>query len=126
MSAIRSYLTARIKSFGYAGKGILVLFRTQANAQIHLLAIVLISALGGYLKLAALEWCVIAICIAIVLLAEALNTALEFLVDLVSPEYNPLAGKVKDVAAGGVLLSVIGCGVAWGIIYIPKLLALLG
>ncbi len=124
MSAIRSYLIARIKSFGYAGKGILVLFRTQANAQIHLLAIVLISALGVYLKLAALEWCVIAICIAIVLLAEALNTALEFLVDLVSPEYNPLAGKVKDVAAGGVLLSVIGCGVAWGIIYIPKLLAL--
>lgn len=126
MSAIRTYLIARIKSFGYAGKGILILFRTQANAQIHLLAIVLICALGGYLKLAALEWCVIAICITIVLLAEALNTALEFLVDLVSPEYNPLAGKVKDVAAGGVLLSVIGCGVAWGIIYIPKLLALLG
>lgn len=126
MSAIRSYLIARIKSFGYAGKGIIVLFQSQVNAQIHLVAIVLISALGVYLKLAALEWCVIAICMAIVLLAEALNTALEFLVDLVSPEYHPLAGKVKDVAAGGVLLSVIGCGVAWGIIYIPKLLALLG
>ena len=94
------------------------------NAQIHALAAAVITALGLYLELHPLEWCIIIVCMAIVLLAEAINTALELLVDLVSPDYHPLAGKVKDVAAGAVLLSVLLCGVVWGIIYLPKLVAL--
>ncbi len=118
---MKEYFTKRIKSFEYAFKGIATLFTTQPNAQIHLLAIIVIVSMGIYLRLAPWEWCAITICIAMVLVSEAINTAIEFLIDLVSPDYHPLAGKAKDVAAAAVLMSVIICGIVWGIIYIPKL-----
>lgn len=121
MDLVRTYLNKRVKSFSYAFNGINILLRTQPNAQIHIIATLLIILSGQWLGLSSVEWCMIIICIALVLMAEAINTALEYLVDLVSPQYHPLAGKVKDVAAGAVLLSVIICGVVWGIIYIPKI-----
>jgi diacylglycerol kinase len=117
------YLQQRIRSFGFAFQGIATLIRSQPNARIHLLAIVLITGLGLYLGLSVPEWCLILICMAVVLLAEAINTALEFLTDLVSPEFHPLAKKVKDVAAGAVLLTVILCGIVWGLIFIPYIFA---
>jgi len=92
MRGVMSYLLARIRSFGYAIAGIFTLFRTQANAQIHLLAVVLISVLGIFLHLSVMEWCAILICMALVLMAEAINTAIEYVVDLVSPDPHPLAG----------------------------------
>ena len=116
-----SYLIGRLKSFGYAFKGIWTLFSTQPNARIHLLATVIIIGLGIALGLSPMEWCFIIGCIALVLMAEAVNTAIEFVVDLVSPDYHELAEKAKDVAAAAVLLSVICCGVVWGIIYLPKI-----
>jgi diacylglycerol kinase len=121
MKNIFSFIEGRIRSFGYAFKGIWVLFSTQKNAQVHLLALIIIALWGGYLGLDKMEWCAICICIALVLMAEAMNTAIEFLVDLVSPQYNPLAGKIKDVAAGAVLLCVMVCGVVWAIIFLPKI-----
>ncbi|MEO0898506.1 MAG: diacylglycerol kinase family protein [Bacteroidota bacterium] len=125
MKGIVTYITKRIKSFGYAFKGIATLFKTQANAKLHLLAVVLITLLGLYLQLNISEWCHIIICMAMVIMAEAINTAIEFMIDLVSPDYHPLAGKAKDVAAAAVLLSVIFCAVVWGLIFIPKIIALL-
>ena len=119
------YLRSRLRSFRFAFQGIYQLFVSQPNAQIHLLATVVIVAIGFWLKLAVWEWCAIVICIALVLLVEALNTAIEYVVDLVSPEPHPLAGKAKDVAAGAVLMSVIICGIVWGVIYLPKLWLLL-
>ena len=116
-----SYLRSRVRSFRFAFQGIFLLFTTQPNAQIHLVATGVIVGLGIGLRLASWEWCAIVGCIALVLMAEAMNTAIEYVVDLVSPEQHPLAGKAKDVAAGAVLLSVIICGVVWGIIYLPKL-----
>jgi diacylglycerol kinase (ATP) len=62
----------------------------------------------------------------LVLTAEGLNTALEFLTDLVSPEYQPLAEKAKDVAAGAVLVASLAAGVIGAIIFLPKLAALAG
>lgn len=121
MASIKSYLQKRIKSFGYAFKGIATLFKTEAHAQVHLVALIVISLMGFWLSLNPTEWCLILICIALVLCAEAINTALEALTDLVSPDPHPLAGKAKDIAAGAVLLSVIFCGVVWGIIFLPKL-----
>lgn len=117
-----SFLKTRIKSFGYAFKGIAILFGTQVHARIHLLAILVITVLGFLLGLSAIEWCCITICIALVLTAEAINTAIEYVVDLASPDHHELAGKAKDVAAGAVLLSVIVCGIVWSIIFIPKIM----
>ncbi len=116
------YLVKRIKSFGYAIEGIVEMFRTQAHAQIHLLAIGIITGLGFYLKLNAGEWCWIVSCMGIVLSLEAVNTAIENLTDLASPEYHDLAKKAKDTAAGAVLIAVIFCGIVWAIIFLPKLL----
>lgn len=121
MSSPIRFIKHRIRSFGFAFKGIATLFATQGNAQVHVLATVLIVALGAWLGLSPTEWCLILICIAMVLTAEGMNTAIEFVVDLVSPDHHPLAGKAKDVAAGAVLISVIICGCVWGIIYLPKL-----
>lgn len=121
-----NYLHQRIRSFGYALAGITTFFASQAHAKIHLLAILLITLLGFYLGLDKTEWCLIVLCMALVLCLEAVNTAIEFTVDLVSPAQHPLAKKAKDVAAGAVLLAVVGCGLVWAIIFVPKLLLKFG
>lgn len=117
------YLKKRIQSFGYAIKGIFTFFRETPNAQIHLLAIVVITILGQMLDLSRTEWCIIVACMGLVIVAEAINSAIEYMVDLASPEQHPLAAKAKDVAAAAVLLGVIFCGVVWGMIFMPRIWA---
>jgi diacylglycerol kinase (ATP) len=113
----------RIKSFGFALKGIKTLVKTQVNARIHLFAVVCVSIAGWYFHINNTEWCLVIFAFAAVLAAEALNTAIEFVVDLVSPDYHPLAGKAKDVAAAAVLLTAIGSAIIGMIIFIPKVLS---
>ncbi len=119
------FFKKRIQSFGFAINGILIFFRAETHPKIHALAVVVITALGAWLSLSPLEWCLIILCIAIVLVAEALNAAIEHTIDLISPDHHPLAGKAKDIAAGAVLMAVILCGIVWSIIFLPKLYALL-
>ncbi len=82
-------------------------------------------ALGFALKLATWEWCAVVLTIALVWSAECFNTAMEGMVDLVSPERRPLAGRIKDLAAGAVLAAAIGAAAVGAIIFAPKLWALL-
>ena len=116
---------ARIKSFRYAIKGIILFFKTQHNAWIHVVATVVSVSLGFYLKLNTTEWCFIVGVISAVIVAEMLNTAIEYLTDLVSPDFHPLAGKVKDVAAGAVFIASVAAVVIGTIIFLPKIMALL-
>ena len=102
-----AYLKKRLQSFGYAFKGIATLIRTQPNAQIHLLATVVVVAAGVFFEVGRGEWTALLLAMALVWTAEALNTAVEFLTDLVSPDPHPLAGKAKDVAASAVLIAAI-------------------
>lgn len=104
---ILQYLQARVRSFGYAFNGIKVLLLTQPHAQLHLIATVAVLLSGKFLHLRRWEWVAILLCIAIVWMAEALNTALEFLADEVSLEKRERIGKAKDVAAGGVLITAL-------------------
>jgi diacylglycerol kinase (ATP) len=122
----RTGIAGLVASFGYALIGLRTQFTTQANARIHALATVLVVAAGFWCGLARLEWCAIIAAIGLVWTAEGLNTALEFLTDLVSPEHHPLAEKAKDVAAGAVLTASIAAMVIGAIIFVPKLLALAG
>ena len=122
MKSFRTYLLARARSFVYAFRGIGLLFSTQANARIHLFAMAMIGAIGWFFHLSPLEWALIAICTGIVLAAEAINSAIEFLTDLASPDIHPLAEKTKDLAAGAVLITVIFGGIVWGIIHVPKII----
>jgi diacylglycerol kinase len=111
----------RIESFGYAFKGIATLFSTQPNARIHGIVLTLVVTAGFYFKIDKVEWLIIALIAALVLSAEAMNTAVEFVVDLVSPDYHPLAGKAKDVAAAAVLIAAFGAVVVGLIIFLPKI-----
>jgi diacylglycerol kinase (ATP) len=114
-----------IRSFGYAFNGIRIAALTQLNFRVHLVATVLAIVMGFALHISVNEWQWIMLCIALVLITEMLNTAIEFLVNLVSPQYNELAGKVKDVSAGAVLVSAIFALLTGAIIFLPKLLALI-
>lgn len=96
-----------IDSFGFALKGIVIALRTQRNMQIHFLAIAIVTLAGVLLSLDSSEWAIIALTFGTVITAEMMNTAIEMLVDMVSPEHNEKAGIVKDIAAGGVLLAAI-------------------
>jgi diacylglycerol kinase len=95
---------ARLRSFGYAFKGLRTLVLEQTNARIHLLATVSVIGLGLNQGLARLEWVAILLCVAMVWCAEALNTSLEYLCDAVHPEHHQLIERAKDVAAAGVLV----------------------
>ena len=110
---IRKYLNARVKSFGYAFHGNRTLIETQPHARIHLISTLIVVIGGFFLKLQKTEWLAILICIGMVWMAEAMNTAIEFLGDEVSLEQRERIGKAKDVAAAGVLIvSMISAVVA--------------
>lgn len=117
MASIRKFL----RSFKYAAQGLKDLFRTQPNARVHVLVAVLVIALAVWLKVGRIDWAILLLCIFGVLTAEAFNTALEYLTDLVSPEYHQLAGKAKDAAAAAVLLSALGAVLIGLLILGPKL-----
>lgn len=104
---MKQYLAARVRSFGYAIRGILTLIGTQPHARLHLLAALLVVAAGWTVHLRRWEWVAILLCIGMVWMAEALNTAIEFLADEVTLERRERIGKAKDVAAGGVLITVL-------------------
>lgn len=117
------YIRQRWASFGYAFKGIATLIRTQPHAKIHLLATALVVGTGLTLGLNRGEWIPLVICMGMVWMAEAMNTAIEFLTDLASPDFHPLAGKAKDVAAAAVLLAAICAAVVAGFVFWPHLFA---
>jgi diacylglycerol kinase len=109
------------KSFGYARTGLKELIRDEQNARIHWIISLAVVAAGFLLCISALEWCVIALCIGLVIAAEAFNTAFEKLADHLFPEYNETARQVKDIAAGGVLICALMSVVCGIIIFLPKL-----
>jgi diacylglycerol kinase (ATP) len=118
-------IRARIKSFDFAFKGLGLFFATQHNAWIHLAAMVLTIVSGYYFSISVSEWCLICMAIGFVIFAEIVNTAIEFLTNIVSPEYNKKAGEVKDLAAAAVLVSAITAVALGLIVFIPKIYALL-
>jgi diacylglycerol kinase len=96
-----------IKSFKYAFKGIWLFFRNENNARIHLFASILVICLGIFLQISLNHWLWITLAIGIVWMAEAFNTAIEKIVDFISPEYNKQAGEIKDLAAGAVIFAAL-------------------
>ena len=125
-SRIESPRRFRWSGFADAWNGIRLVVRTQPNARVHFAATLLAFLLGAFAGLSFGEWAALVTVTALVWVAEALNTAIEMVVDLVSPERQPLAGWAKDVAAGGVLLAAVGAVVVGGILFLPKLAALAG
>lgn len=117
-------MKAFLKSFGYAWNGLREAIRDERNLKVQLAAAAVVIALGFYFHVTATEWCILILCIGIVLGFELLNTALENLVDLVHPERHPLAGKVKDIAAASVLIVSLTSLIISLIIFWKHLLAI--
>ncbi len=118
-------LKDRAKSFAYAINGLRILIKTQHNMWVHLVITLLVLMLGAVFKVSATDWVLLIISITLVWLAEALNTAIEFLADAVTLEHNALIGKAKDVAAGAVLIASIGAAIIGVVVFYPYLLAVL-
>jgi diacylglycerol kinase len=119
---MNEFFRTRIAAFRYAFDGWWYLLRTQRNAWIHALISVIVVVLGFWLDLSRGDWVAIVIAIALVWLAEFLNTALEAVVDLASPEQNRLAKVGKDLGAAGVLVAA-GTSVIVGLLVLgPPLL----
>lgn len=109
---------SRLASFGHALRGLRV-FVSQPNARIHCVAAVVVVALGWWLQVSAMQWVALVLAIALVMGAEALNTAIEYVVDLASPEWHTLARDAKDVAAAAVLVCSIGAAVVGVLVFWP-------
>lgn len=109
-------------SFAYAWKGLCYAFRTQLNFKVHSSVALLALLLGYLVDLSTGEWLWIFLAIGLVLIAELFNTALEALVDLVSPGYDPKAGTVKDLAAAAVLITTFIAVLIGVLVFVPKLI----
>ena len=110
----------RVKSFGFAGRGIRSVFETEVNMKIHLTVALLVIIFGFILQINITEWMLCLLCFGLVVGTEMMNTAIENLVDLVSPHQHPLAGATKDIAAGAVLINAIISAIVGLLIFVPK------
>jgi diacylglycerol kinase (ATP) len=104
---LNSFLSSRVAAFRYAFHGWFYVLRTQRNAWIHTVVAIAVLIVGIWVELPARDWAVLVLTIAMVFAAEFMNTAIEAVVDLASPEIHPLAKVGKDVGAAAVLVAAI-------------------
>lgn len=116
---------SRGRSFKFAFAGIVRLVGREHNMWLHISAAIIATALGFAFFISAMEWIAIVLCIGAVFSAEAFNTAIEYLADRISSDYDEAVGRAKDVAAGAVLFLAVASVIIGSIIFIPKILVLL-
>ena len=114
----------QLQSFRYAFRGIKYVVKNEHNMRIHLLTSVLVLLFCFLLQLNITEWCFIVFAMGFVLFAETINTSVELLTDLVSPDFHILAEKTKDVAAGAVVIASIAAAMVGLFIFLPKIYVL--
>ncbi|MDA7803657.1 diacylglycerol kinase family protein [Crocinitomix sp.] len=104
---MKNQIKTFIKSLGNAIKGLYFLFKDERNARIHAIATALVVAASFYYEINGVEWVLVALAIVLVLFAEAVNTAIENMMDYISEEQDSRIGKIKDIAAGAVLIMAV-------------------
>ena len=122
---MRFSIAVRFKSFVFAFEGFAFMLRTQHNAWVHLGATIAIVALGFALQVSADAWRWLIAAMALVWVAEAMNTAFEHLCDVVSPQFHESVKRSKDIAAAAVLVCVIAASLLGAITFAPYVLALI-
>lgn len=115
----------RSRAFVYAWQGLKALVKYEHNARIHVVAAVIAIILSILLGISMLEWCLILLCIGMVISAEALNSGIEAIADKVSPEHDLLIGRAKDFGAAAVVVLALIAVCIGGIIFIPKIYSIL-
>ena len=116
----------RMRSFGYAFRGLKQLVIHEHNARIHLVLAVVAVLLGCWVGLSAVDWVAVVFAIGLVLAAESFNTAIEYVCNLVCPTYDERVKKIKDIAAAAVLLCAITAAVIGVIVFVPALMEKVG
>jgi diacylglycerol kinase (ATP) len=114
-----------LQSFGYAIRGILVAVKNERNLQIHIVISLAVVIAGFVFSISSAEWIACILCMGLVIGAELINTAIEELVNAVSPERSPVFGQIKDIAAGAVFFCAFISVVTGIIIFLPKLIILI-
>ncbi|MEI9946247.1 MAG: diacylglycerol kinase family protein [Chitinophagaceae bacterium] len=114
-------LKARSKSFRYAFNGIYKFLVQEPNALIHLSATIIVFLAALYFDISKTEAMALVIVTGLVWAAEIFNTAIERIMDFISPDYHPAVEVIKDMAAGAVLITAITAIVTGAIIFIPKM-----
>lgn len=121
MQKKESFLVNRLKSVGYAFKGMLVLIKTESSIKIQLCIAIAITVAGFYFNISKTEWIAQIAMIGLVMSIEGVNTAVEYIADFIHPEHHPKIGLIKDVAAGAVFIASIVATIIAGLIYLPKI-----
>lgn len=111
----------RLASFRYAFRGIGWMIRHEPNMRFHLIATAGVLLAAAAFRLRVEQWSALVFAIVVVLLGEILNTAIEAVLDLVEPGHHELVGRVKDLAAGAVLVASIGATVIAALVFLPEI-----
>jgi len=119
---MKSFIISRIRAFRHAFRGLFYVMKTQRNAWIHTAITLAVLIIGIWLKISLTEWAILILTIAIVFMAEFINTAIEAVVDLASPNKHPLAKIGKDVGAAAVLVAAFAAVLVGLLILGPPLL----
>ncbi|MCI6677273.1 MAG: diacylglycerol kinase family protein [Clostridiales bacterium] len=114
------------RSFGYAFEGIDTCIKKERNMKIHCMMAIFVIIAGMICKISVIEWCICFILFGLIMALELVNTAVEATVDLITEERKPLAKIAKDTAAGAVLIAAIMAAVVGCIIFLPKVLVMIG
>ncbi|MBT8195772.1 MAG: diacylglycerol kinase family protein [Bacteroidia bacterium] len=112
---------SRVNSFKYAFEGLSTLFKSEPNALIHLLAVLVVVFFGIFFEINKQEWIIVLLLFALVFISELFNSAIEYLSDIITTDHHPLIKKIKDMAAAAVLISALISLAIGLIIFIPKI-----
>jgi len=115
-----NFILNRIKAFKYAAKGFWILITSEKSIISQVIIGILMTIIGFIMNLSATEWLFQILAIALILVAESLNTGIEKLADFVHPEYHPEIGRIKDISAGAAFFAAIFAVIIGLIIYVPK------
>lgn len=116
-----SFFKNRVRSVGFAFKGLFLLLRTESSIKIQFVIALLVTGAGFYFEISNTEWIMQLLAIGMVMGIEGVNTAIEKLSDYVQPNEDPKIGFIKDISAGAVMVVSIVATIIGLIIYLPKL-----
>lgn len=114
------FIINRLKSVGFAFKGMLILIKTESSIKIQVVIAIITTIAGFYFEISTIEWLFQIAMIGLVMSIEGLNTAVEYIADFIHPDHHPKIGLIKDVAAGAVFIAAVVASIVGCIIYIPK------
>lgn len=117
----KAFVKERVKAVGFSLKGIWILIKTESSFQIQISVAILATIAGFYFKISFVEWMVQLLIIALILVAEALNTGIEKIADFIHPDYHDKIGVIKDISAGAAGIAALISLFIAGLIYIPKI-----